>query len=516
MDQSLEFLDQLFEPIVVVNSKQEIIHYNHIFTTFSKLSPRKLKKIKQLSELFSVIDTKIDLDKLFSDAKNSEKATLSMEGEIQFKESSDTYVVVMKIIPINGEKDKRYLICLNDLSIEKNIFDKYKQQVSELKSSYAQLVHADKLKSIGELTAGISHEISNPLTIASGSTELLEIFLESGDVSENLEEIHEAIENIQSSLLRINKITLNMKKFVYKDDERKEYVNLNTILKSSIVLVEPSFGQKNVELNFKSSKEDVIAYVNELRIEQVLVNLLKNALDAVCSSSNEKKVVTLSLSTSNDGEAVFIKVLDNGVGVDKEIAEQIFNPFFTTKEVGSGTGMGLSLSSQIIESHQGSITYQANEGTGSIFSIELPGVELSSYLENESKVSNLDDKSEMKVLVIDNEISVLNLFSSLFHDDRISIIGSSRPLEALNTLEKMDVDIVIADYNMPEMNATELSEKIRAKGLDVPIYYLTSEDFKQKFLDDQKKLNISNVIIKPFTKQSILESLKLSIEDYDE
>ncbi|OUR96276.1 hypothetical protein A9Q84_07920 [Halobacteriovorax marinus] len=516
MSNHLELLNQLFEPIVLVDKDQRIVHYNHNFTTFSKLSPRKLKKIEKFSDVFISVDKKIDLVKIFSEATSENKTVLSMEGEVQFSDSLESYVVVVKIIPVKSNEDFQYLICLNDLSIEKNIFDKYKVQVSELKNSYKQLVHADKLKSIGELTAGISHEISNPLTIASGSTELLEIFLESGDVAGNIDEIREAIENIQSSLLRINKITLNMKKFVYKDDEKKEYVNLNSVLNSSLELVGPSFAQQAVELKFESSKEDVIAYANELRIEQVLVNLLKNALDAVVLANPEKRRVTLSLDTSNDGEAIFIKVLDNGSGVEGSITDQIFNPFFTTKEVGSGTGMGLSLSSQIIESHQGTIIHQDNIGAGSIFTIELPGVELSSYLENESTISNLDAISELKILVIDNEISVLNLFSSLFQDESISIIGSTRPLEALNILDKLDVDVVIADYNMPEMNGSELAKIIRDKGNDVPIVYLTSEDFKQKFLDDKKKLNISSVIIKPFTKQSILDSLNLSIGDSNE
>jgi signal transduction histidine kinase/CheY-like chemotaxis protein len=503
---SIDFsiLDQLFEAIIVVDSKKEIIHYNHFLSTLSKLPPRKLKKIINLDRLYKSVDGKIDSLSHLDEVIKTKKPYVSKEGEILFLESQEVLNVVLKVIPFQ----ESYVLCFNNLSIEKNLFDKYKQQVIELKDSYKQLVHADKLKSIGELTAGISHEISNPLTIASGSTEVLEIFLETDTVEENKEEVFEAIENIQSALLRINKITLNMKKFVYQDDERKEYIKLSTIIQSSINLVQSSFEKEGVELEFIDLTNELIAFVNELGVEQVLVNLFKNSLDA--SRDVDATKVIIELDSSNDGESIYIRVKDFGSGISSEIVDDIFNPFFTTKDIGEGTGMGLSLSKQIIESHQGQLAYCLNDPQGSVFTIELPGVELSSYLENESSASNLENTSDIKVLVIDNEVSVLNLFSSLFKDDKISIIGSSRPHEALKLLEKIDVDIIIADYNMPEMNATELSTLIRTKMITSPIIYLTSKDFSSKFKDDKSSLNISSLILKPFTKQTVLDAIKIA------
>lgn len=505
MNNRYSILDQLFEAILVVDKERNILHYNHFLSTFSQLSPRKLKKIIQIDDLFNSTDGNINTEELIQECLKNDASVVSKEGEIEFVESKETYNVVLKVFP--SEND--LIVCFNNLSIEKNLFDKYKLQVAELKNSYKQLVHADKLKSIGELTAGISHEISNPLTIASGSTELLEIFFETDTVNDNKEEVFEAISNIQAALLRINKITLNMKKFVYQDDEKKEYIKLSTIVNSSINLVHSSFEAQNINLEFVDHTNDLIVFVNELGIEQVLVNLFKNALDASVEEGSDK--VLIELDSSKDGEAIFVRVRDFGGGIDGDIVSNIFNPFFTTKEIGEGTGMGLSLSRQIIESHQGRLEYSPNGDKGSTFTIELPGVELSSYLENESSISNLEEGSELKVLVIDNEVSVLNLFSSLFKDENFSIIGSSRPSEALKLLNKVDVDIIIADYNMPEMNATELATVIRDNGIETPIFYLTSKDFSSKFNDDKKKLGISSLILKPFTKKSVMEALAIVV-----
>ena len=501
MKENFTNFDQLFEAIIVVDKKSDIIYYNHHFSTFSKLSPRKIKKISNLAGLFKSLDDKIDISSIINDSQKSNNTSVSMEGEIEFFESNEITNVVIKVVP----KGESSLICFNDLSIEKSLFQKYKAQVTELKNSYKQLVHADKLKSIGELTAGISHEISNPLTIASGNTELLEIFLGSGSIEDNMVEVTEAISNIQSSLLRINKITLNMKKFVYQDDERKEYVDLSSVINSSIALIGPQYAKSNVELSFIDLSNGAIGFVNDLGIEQVLVNLLKNSLDALIGTDLGKVIV--ELDSSKDGEYIFIRVKDNGDGIDASIEKDIFSPFFTTKDIGEGTGMGLSLSKQIIEAHQGDLTYSSSKNESCTFTIELPGVELSSYLDNESQISNLEGSAELKVLVIDNEVTVLNLMASLFKDESVSIIGSSRPSEAINLLQKIDVDLVIADYNMPEMNASELSKKIRETNVSLPIVYLTSKDYSLKFNEDKVKYNISSLILKPFTKQSVLDAI---------
>ena len=448
----MKYLDQLFEPIVILNSKLEIVYYNHYFSTFSGLSPRKIKKISSLKELVKSVDNKINLNSQVTEVIENNKSLVSKEGEIQFFESTDLYNCVIKVNKIG---DDEILVCFNDLSIEKSIYDKYRKQVEELKVSYKQLVLADKLKSIGELSAGISHEISNPLTIASGNTEILEILLDSQDELTSKEDIKEAIENIQNSLLRINKITINMKKFVHEGVKSKQFVSVAQLVDSSVNLVAPSFERQGIKLEV-SSRPDISAFVDELAIEQVLVNILKNALDSVVQSSNKEQKVVVDICATDDDDGFIISVKDSGGGVSEDDVEYIFNPFFTTKEMGEGTGMGLSLSTQIIEDHQGDLRLESNTSKGCTFSIELPSAELSTYLELETRFSNLDDVDDVKVLIIDEEYSSLNYFSDL--NDRLgaSFLLSRSISKSINLISKLDIEKIILGNSLFSKKSIDL------------------------------------------------------------
>ena len=448
----MKYLDQLFEPIVILNSKLEIVYYNHYFSTFSGLSPRKIKKISSLKELVKSVDNKINLNSQVTEVIENNKSLVSKEGEIQFFESTDLYNCVIKV---NKISDDEILVCFNDLSIEKSIYDKYRKQVEELKVSYKQLVLADKLKSIGELSAGISHEISNPLTIASGNTEILEILLDSQDELTSKEDIKEAIENIQNSLLRINKITINMKKFVHEGVKSKQFVSVAQLVDSSVNLVAPSFERQGIKLEV-SSRPDISAFVDELAIEQVLVNILKNALDSVVQSSNKEQKVVVDICATDDDDGFIISVKDSGGGVSEDDVEYIFNPFFTTKEMGEGTGMGLSLSTQIIEDHQGDLRLESNTSKGCTFSIELPSAELSTYLELETRFSNLDDVDDVKVLIIDEEYSSLNYFSDL--NDRLgaSFLLSRSISKSINLISKLDIEKIILGNSLFSKKSIDL------------------------------------------------------------
>ena len=435
----MKYLDQLFEPILIVNNKLEIVYYNHYFSTFSGLSPRKIKKIPSFKELVKSVDNKINLSSQITEVLKTNKSLVSKEGEVQFFESRDLHNCVIKV---NKISDDEILICFNDLSIEKSIYDKYRKQVEELKVSYKQLVLADKLKSIGELSAGISHEISNPLTIASGNTEILEILLESQIELSSKEDIKEAIENIQNSLLRINKITINMKKFVHEGVKNKQFISVAQLIESSVNLVAPSFERLDIKLEV-STKSDISAFVNELEIEQVLVNLFKNALDSVAQSSNKEKKVIVDTYATDDDDSFIISVRDSGVGVSEDNVEYIFNPFFTTKEMGEGTGMGLSLSTQIIEDHQGDLRLDSNSSKGCTFSVELPSAELSTYLELETRVSNLEAVDDVKVLVIDEEYSNLNYFSDLNNRQGTSFLLSRSISKSTDLISKLNIEKVV-------------------------------------------------------------------------
>ncbi|WP_372655275.1 ATP-binding protein [Halobacteriovorax sp.] len=497
-----KYLDHLFEPIVIINNENEIIYYNHFFSTFTGLSPRKIKKIEDVHSLMSSVDNKIILKEQVDKVRVNGGVSVSKEGLISFVDSEDVFNCVIKV---SQASEDEVLICFNDLSIEKSIYDKYRKQVEELKVSYKQLVLADKLKSIGELSAGISHEISNPLTIASGNTEILEILLESQGELSSKDDIFESISNIQSSLLRINKITLNMKKFVHEGIKSKQFVSVDRLIQSSVALVTPSFERLGITLSCEQFS-DISAYVDELAIEQVLVNLLKNALDAVSYSSKKIKEVKVftSLDSSNNSFSIFIQ--DSGDGIHEEDVDKIFNPFFTTKELGEGTGMGLSLSSQIIEEHQGEISLFENSKEGCTFSLTLPSAEISNYLDLETRNSNLEGTENINVLVLDEDYTNLNFYTSLNEQYGGSFLVSRSISKSIQLFESININKVIIGeslFNKENINS------ILSLADDIEIYVYSESD-------NIDGVDISGVIKTPPSKKDVFNKLELNLGDEDE
>ncbi len=498
----MKYLDQLFEPVLIVNEKLEIIYYNHYFSTFSGLSPRKMKKISSVSNLFISLDKKINIADQISEVVEKKRSVVSKEGQIKFFESEEIFNCVIKVNIISKDE---ILICINDLSIEKSIYDKYRKQVEELKVSYKQLVLADKLKSIGELSAGISHEISNPLTIASGSTEILEILLETQDSLSSREDIVEAISNIQNSLLRINKITLNMKKFVHEGVQCKQFISVKSLIESSVNLVSSSFERQEVDLEVLSDM-DISAYVDELAIEQVLVNLLKNALDSVIHSKKKNKKVSIYASASDDNDTLIISVKDSGNGIFEEDVDFIFNPFFTTKEMGEGTGMGLSLSTQIVEEHQGELRLESNSSEGCIFSIELPSAELSNYLELETRISNLDEVDDVKILVIDEDYRNLNFYAKLNDESGGSFLLSRSIAKSESLISNINISKVIIGESL-----------FLKKNIDILIKKNNKlELYKCGNSSGNEKIKIKNTINIPLTRDDVLNKLDIVLGDIHE
>ena len=206
---SFNYLDSLFEPVAIIDSNRSIIYYNHYFSTFFKASPRVIKKLNRIGELF----TGFDLTDLIEKSISSKSIQISKEVEIKTQDNTE-YHVVFKVVP----HEENFLVSINDITIEKSLYTKYRYQIDELKSVHNQIIQADKLTTIGEITASISHEVSNPLTIASGTIELLKALTEEGDLDSQSEMITSCINDVDEAFARINSIIKGMKDFLHNND----------------------------------------------------------------------------------------------------------------------------------------------------------------------------------------------------------------------------------------------------------------------------------------------------------
>ncbi|MCK5882834.1 MAG: response regulator [Bacteriovoracaceae bacterium] len=499
--------DNIFEPIVVVNKSLEIEYFNHNFSIFTQSSPRVIKQKKTVDNILCPESS--DLTSLIGEAKEKKSTVLGLEEGLSIVGSDARFIAVLKVIPSN----EHFVICINDLSIENKLYDKYRTQLDELKETHSQIINADKLSTLGELTAGISHEISNPLTIANGSAEIIEMCLEGDELNDERDLITSSLEDIQEAHARINSIIINMKSYLHQGEEQKEYIHLQDIVDESIKLVAPSYKDSNVDLVASSLGNNIVIFGNKIKIEQVLINLLKNSLYAINAAGiadGEVKVEAIKTELNNNIE---LKVIDNGPGIPEDIKESIFNTFFTTKDVGEGTGMGLSISQKIIESHQGTIEVAQNEKQGTEFVVTLPALELSSITQEEMLCNNIvsSEKRKKRVLVVDNEVKVLNLLQTFLKESEIQFYGAENVEGALKTLHKIEVDLIIVDLKMPDGDGGELLRRVRNLGNNTPALYLSSKSNTDRYNEDKAELNIAGMIIKPFSKDEVIKTIKLSL-----
>jgi signal transduction histidine kinase len=265
------------------------------------------------------------------------------------------------------------------------------QTLKELRSTQSQLVQSEKMASLGELTAGIAHEIQNPLNFVNNFSEVSnELFdeMKSELASGNIASAMELAENIKQNLEKINQhgkradaIVKSMLQHSRSSSGQKELTDINALCDECLRLTYHGYRAKEKSFNVKlnANFDRTLPEINVVRqdIGRVLLNLINNAFYAVNETSRDtddaKYEPTVAVSTKNNGTGIEIIVSDNGPGIPEKLKEKIFQPFFTTKPAGQGTGLGLSLAYDIItKAHGGELKVETTEGAGSDFIILLP------------------------------------------------------------------------------------------------------------------------------------------------
>lgn len=240
--------------------------------------------------------------------------------------------------------------------------EKEKQMMNE------QIIQTGKLASVGELAAGIAHEINNPVAIMVEEAGWIEDLLDENKdpQDENLQEIKRALSQINTQGRRCKEITQKLLSFARKTDSRVQDVDLNELIEEVVAISSQRAKYSNVTLNMNLQSLPTIQ-ASQTEMQQVFLNLINNALDAM-----DKKGGVLNIFSRVSGDHIIIKVADNGPGIPESILNRIFDPFFTTKPVGKGTGLGLSICYGIIQNYGGEITVQSTVGTGTTFFIKIP------------------------------------------------------------------------------------------------------------------------------------------------
>ena len=386
------------------------------------------------------------------------------------------------------------------LGIGRDITDR-KRAEEERVTFEAQLQQAHKMESIGTLAGGIAHDFNNILGIILGNTELA-----MDDVSEwNPARIN--LEEARTAIFRARDVVRQLLSFARKTKLEKKPINLKPIIKESLKLMRSSI-PTSIEIRQNIPKDIDTILADPTQIHQVLINLCTNADHAMPDGgiiAVTLKNVKLNEDTAakypelNPGCYVNLTVSDTGHGISQEEIDRIFDPYFTTKEVGKGTGMGLAVVHGIVKGHNGTIAVKSEPGKGTTFSICFPVVEKEAFVEteNDEKPSTGDER----ILFIDDEELIVKLGRKMLERLGYKVEAMASPIEALEMFRSQpdQFDLVITDLTMPKMTGDKLVKEILNIRSDLPIILCTG--FSEK-IDEKKarEIGAADYIEKPLDK----------------
>jgi len=353
----------------------------------------------------------------------------------------------------------------------------------ELEHQRQLLFQNEKMSALGELLAGVAHELNNPLSVVVGHSLMLrEEVRDTGAIRR--------IEKISSAAERCARIVKTFLAMARQQPTKMESTDISLVIATAIDVA--SYGEKSdgLDIRYKLNEEVPNILADADQITQVIINLVINAEQAITQAGVGNRI-QVTAHNNRKGTKVKIFVEDNGPGVPDHIKARIFEPFFTTKDIGEGTGIGLSFCHRIILSHGGEIWLDQDYSQGCRFGIKLPIAPPTDNIRPQAKTTP-QSPEKIKVLIIDDEVEVGELTSEILRKGGLHVDFSSSGAGAIGLLEKTRYDVLLSDLNMPEMDGRELYETIER---DFPEMlnstgFLTGDTMgmaSQKFLQESKR-----------------------------
>ena len=376
-----------------------------------------------------------------------------------------------------------------------------------------QLYQAQKMEAIGQLTGGVAHDFNNILSTILGYTELS---LNLGE--EDREEfLADYLDEVMRSVDRAQDLVAQMLAYTSTRPSETEPLQLEPLVKSALKLLRPLIST-SIEIRSQLSVKTSNVNVNPTQVEQVIVNLCINARDAM----HEKGILEIELiqdqsieghcvscQTSILGNYVTLSVRDSGSGIDDELMAAMFDPFYTTKEVGKGSGMGLAMIHGIMHSFGGHIQVQSVGGEGATFRLLFPVTEDLVPEEREpvqlDRAPLVDGNKKGRVMVLDDEPTITKYLSKMLRNHGFDVIVADDPQGAFEKITETSggVDLLITDHSMPSMTGLELAEKVLSVRPEMPIILMSGYS-AQIDRELAMKIGVKGFLKKPMTQEITL------------
>ncbi len=400
-----------------------------------------------------------------------EKGVGSIELELICKDGHKVPTEYNVSMIKNKEGEPKYII-----SIGRDITERKQAERSRQKLE-AQLIQVQKMDAVGRLAGGVAHDFNNMLTIIIGVADLAMIKLQPSDT------YYSEFCEIMEAGKRSANLTRQLLAFARKQAIVPKVIDFNNTVESMLKMMRRLIGE-DIDLLWKPSTNLWAVKMDSIQIDQILANLMLNARDAI------KNIGKVTIATDNivfdktycdshsyfvPGQYIMLSINDNGCGIDQEALENIFEPFYTTKEAGKGTGLGLATVYGIVKQNNGFINVDSNPGEGTIFKIYLPRyqdkkIKISAECPREVVIGGMET-----ILLVEDEPMVLEITKSMLEKLGYKILSAVTPGDAIRLAEKYSdkIHIVITDIVMPGMNGRDLVKLLNSHYPDLRSIYMS-------------------------------------------
>jgi PAS domain S-box-containing protein len=388
--------------------------------------------------------------------------------------------------------------------------------VTERKRLETQLRQAQKMEAMGTLAGGIAHDFNNILSSVIGYTEIaLDDVPKESVLHNNLQEVFQAG-------VRARGLVKQIIAFSRQSDLEKKALEISPLVKEALKFMRASIPTTiDIHENIETGLHPVLT--DPTQIDQILMNLCTNAAHAMQEKGGTLEVsltnVTLAdsdfksrHSDMSPGPYLRLSISDTGHGMSPNVLERIFDPYYTTKEMGEGTGLGLAVVHGIVKSLDGTITVYSERGKGSTFNVYLPAI--TSDVEPEFKAVEPIPTGNERILFIDDEQPIVNLAKQVLERLGYDVVTKTDSIEALKLIQAnpAEFDLVITDLTMPNMAGDALAQEIMRIRPDVPIILCTG--FSKRLSEEKAKaLGIRAFVNKPILKPEIADTVRKVLDE---
>ena len=505
-----DFFEKIPLGTAIISNINKPCVVNKALADFLEIEKSQLEELTaiQIATQFSCPDDLQTEKQFVMDVLNDKKKVVSLQKRYCTKSGKTKYgYFVCTVIDTPDSIKKTLLMVVQDITDQK----KYEQEKEELSH---QLIVSQKMEALGTLSGGIAHDFNNILSMILGYAELTREKLKIMD--QNTDDTDNHMRKIILAVNRAKDLVRQILDFSRKGDHQMVPLNLKDIIKEMVTLLKSTIPVGiSVNVNFEAKHNEIMG--DATKVHQILLNLCTNAIQAM---ENDEGTLTLSLKNEvltkpiellaqpfNEGKYLKLTVEDTGCGIDPEIVERIFEPYYTTKDKSKGTGLGLSVAFGSIKKHNGIIDVETRLDQGTRFNVYFPVINEYSQTVTE-KLDQEFAEGQGHILVVDDEEMITEMALQMLQQHGYKVTIDSDSISALGRIKKhpKKFDLLLCDYTMPNMTGDNLAKAAKLMNPEMPVV-LMSGYTGLKSSKDILDYGVNKVLYKPFEKHELLQAL---------